>query len=98
MFEKVLTKHINIPESQKIDYYEKIDGYKSWRKVLKEMTSDQVIHLRVQHQFHLPVRRSIMLWYNSISSLAARLIDICSLRLSFMIAAAALLILSVSVK
>jgi NADH-quinone oxidoreductase subunit F len=45
MFEKVLTKHINIPESQKIDYYEKTGGYKSWRKVLKEMTSDQVIDL-----------------------------------------------------
>lgn len=45
MFEKVLTRHINIPESQKIDYYEKTGGYKSWRKVLKEMTPDQVIDL-----------------------------------------------------
>jgi len=43
MFEKVLTGHIKIPESQKIDYYEKTGGYKSWRKVLKEMTPDQVI-------------------------------------------------------
>jgi len=45
MFEKVLTGHIKIPESQKIDYYEKTGGYKSWRKVLKEMTPDQVIDL-----------------------------------------------------
>lgn len=43
MFEKVLTRHINIPESQKIDYYEKAGGYKSWGKVVKEMSPDQVI-------------------------------------------------------
>lgn len=45
MFEKVLTGHIKIPESQKIDYYEKTGGYKSWRKVLKEMTPEQVIDM-----------------------------------------------------
>jgi NADH-quinone oxidoreductase subunit F len=43
MFEKVLTRHINIPESQKIGNYEKVGGYKAWRKALKEMTPDQVI-------------------------------------------------------
>ena len=45
MFEKVLTKHINIPESQKITHYEKVGGYQSWRKVLKEMSPDQVIEV-----------------------------------------------------
>lgn len=45
MFEKVLTGHINIPESQQLAYYEKTGGYRAWQKVLKEMTPDQVIEV-----------------------------------------------------
>ncbi|MCK6618984.1 MAG: NADH-quinone oxidoreductase subunit NuoF [Calditrichaceae bacterium] len=45
MFEKVLTGHINIPDSQKLANYEKTGGYRAWRKALKEMTSDQVIEV-----------------------------------------------------
>lgn len=45
MFEKVLTKDINIPESRRLSYYEKAGGYRAWRKVLKEMQPDQVIEL-----------------------------------------------------
>ncbi|RMF57039.1 MAG: NADH oxidoreductase (quinone) subunit F [Calditrichaeota bacterium] len=43
MFEKVLTKHINMPESRKIEYYEKHGGFQAWKKVLKNMEPDQVI-------------------------------------------------------
>ncbi len=43
MFEKVLTQHINIPESQDIDYYMKHGGYEAFRKVLKSMSPDEVI-------------------------------------------------------
>lgn len=43
MFEKVLTRHIKLPESRKIDYYRKKGGYKSFEKVLKGMQPDEVI-------------------------------------------------------
>ncbi|RMH87425.1 MAG: NADH oxidoreductase (quinone) subunit F [Calditrichaeota bacterium] len=45
MFEKVLTRDMNPPESRKIDYYEKVGGYQAWRKVLKEMTPEEVIEV-----------------------------------------------------
>ncbi len=45
MFEKVLTRHINIPDSQKLANYEKTGGYRAWQKALREMTSDQVIEV-----------------------------------------------------
>ncbi|NOX38690.1 MAG: NADH-quinone oxidoreductase subunit NuoF [Calditrichaeota bacterium] len=45
MFEKVLTQHIQIPESRDIDYYMKHGGYQAFRKVLKEMDPDQVIEV-----------------------------------------------------
>ncbi|HFB67962.1 MAG TPA: NADH-quinone oxidoreductase subunit F, partial [Calditrichae bacterium] len=43
MFEKVLTQHINIPESQSIEYYLKHGGYQAFQKVLKSMSPDEVI-------------------------------------------------------
>lgn len=43
MFERVLTKDINIPESRNIDYYLKRGGYSAWKHVLKNMDSQQVI-------------------------------------------------------
>lgn len=43
MFEKVLTRDIDIPQSREIDYYLKHGGYKSFEKVLKEMDPDTVI-------------------------------------------------------
>jgi len=43
MFEKVLTKDIQMPESRQIDYYMKRGGYERWRKVLKEMDPEKVI-------------------------------------------------------
>lgn len=45
MYEKVLTKDINMPESRKLAYYEKLGGYRSWRKALKEMDPDAVIEV-----------------------------------------------------
>ena len=45
MYEKVLTKDINMPESRKLAYYEKVGGYRSWKKALKEMDPDAVIEL-----------------------------------------------------
>ncbi len=45
MFEKVLTRHINLPDSQRLANYEKTGGYRAWQKALKEMTSDQVIEV-----------------------------------------------------
>lgn len=44
-YEKVLLRDINAPESRKLSYYEKVGGYKSWKKVLKEMDPDGVIDL-----------------------------------------------------
>jgi len=43
MFEKVLTKDIQMPESRQIDYYMKRGGYERWRKVLKQMDPEKVI-------------------------------------------------------
>ena len=43
MFEKVLTRDIKIPDSRDISYYLKAGGYKSFEKVLKKMTPEQVI-------------------------------------------------------
>lgn len=43
MFEKVLTKNINIPESRDISFYQNTGGYKAFEKVLRNMTPDQVI-------------------------------------------------------
>ncbi len=45
MFEKVLTQHIQVPQSRDIDYYMKHGGYQAFRKVLKEMEPDQVIEV-----------------------------------------------------
>ncbi len=45
MFEKVLTQHIQLPESRDIAYYMKHGGYQAFRKVLKEMDPDQVIEV-----------------------------------------------------
>lgn len=44
-FEKVLTKDINLPESRKLSYYEKVGGYRAWQKVLKTMDPEGVIDL-----------------------------------------------------
>ncbi len=43
MFEKILTKGIDIPKSRDIEYYRKQGGYKSFEKVLKSMEPDAVI-------------------------------------------------------
>lgn len=43
MFEKVLTRNINIPESREITYYLQHGGYRIFEKVLKEMEPDAVI-------------------------------------------------------
>jgi len=43
MFEKVLTRNINIPESREITYYLQHGGYRIFEKVLKEMDPDAVI-------------------------------------------------------
>ncbi|RMG64147.1 MAG: NADH oxidoreductase (quinone) subunit F [Calditrichaeota bacterium] len=43
MFEPVLTKDIQIPESQEIDYYLSRGGYEAFQKVIKSMTPDEVI-------------------------------------------------------
>ena len=43
MFEKVLTRNINIPESREITYYLQHGGYQIFEKVLKEMEPDAVI-------------------------------------------------------
>ncbi len=43
MFEKILTRDIDIPASQEIDYYLDHGGYQSFRKVLKGMSPDEVI-------------------------------------------------------
>ena len=43
MFEPVLTKDIQIPDSQDIDYYLDRGGYEAFQKVVKSMAPDEVI-------------------------------------------------------
>ncbi len=40
---KILTKYVDDPNQVKIDTFMERDGYKAWKKVLTEMTPDQVI-------------------------------------------------------
>src|SRR3972149_7601856 len=41
-YEKVLLQYVADPEQQRIEKYERNGGYRAWRKIIHEMTPDQV--------------------------------------------------------
>jgi len=42
-YEPVLTKFMDDPNQQRIEGYERNGGYRAWRKVINEMTPEQVM-------------------------------------------------------